>query len=77
MDQELPVGSGEPDEAEVVVEHASALKPACSAQKYSKRSTAATGTTTSSFVFTAAPLGDADLTSIERSFQRSLVLNHQ
>jgi hypothetical protein len=72
------VGWGGPDDAEVVVECGSTLKPACSAQKCLKRSTAATGTTTtSSFVSTTAPLGDADLTSIERSRQRSLVLNHQ
>jgi len=77
MDKELPVGWGEPDEAEVVFEHASTLKRVCSAQKYSKRSTAATGTTTSSFVSITTPLGDADLTLIERSHQRSLVVNYQ
>jgi hypothetical protein len=72
------VGWGGPDDAEVVVERRSTLKPARSTQKCLKRSTAATGTTTtSSFVCTRALLGDADLTSIERSRQRSLVLNHQ
>ena len=76
MDQELPAGRGEPNEADVVFEHASTLKPACSAQKHSKRSTAAIGTTASSFVSTTAPLGEADLILIERSRQRSLVVNH-